>query len=419
MESILFIGHRIPFPPDRGDKIRSHHILKRLARLAPVHVATFADDDADMAEEVELATLARSYRLVRRSKPVIAAAAQALLTRRSVSKAAFWHRELAHYVADTIARHAIGTIYVFSGQMGQYVPKDFTGRVIVDFVDVDSAKFEAYVAKSSGVLRYVNAREGRILRDEEALLAARADASLLITTEEAQLFESRLAPAERTAARVSVLGNGIDSTFFDRDSVSAEPRMAEIPGPRLIFTGQMDYAPNVEAVVRAATRILPAIREALPDATLHVVGRRPAPEVQALSQLPGCHVWGRVDDVRPWLHSADLALVPLEIARGVQNKVFEAMAMALPVVLTSAAATGIGGADRVHFVVADSDQDLADAVIRLVRNRPAARTMGLEARRFVVERQSWRSALEPLGALLGAPAGQGRGPPGAGLRDAA
>jgi hypothetical protein len=168
MSEILFISHRIPFPPDRGDKIRSHHIVKRLARLAPVHIATFADDDLDMSEEVELATLARSYKLVRRGKPMVIAGIQALASRQPVSLTAFHDAALAAYVDKVLATRPISTIYVYSGQMGQYVPESFKGRVIADFVDVDSAKFEAYAAKKHPALRWVQSREAKVLREEEA-----------------------------------------------------------------------------------------------------------------------------------------------------------------------------------------------------------------------------------------------------------
>ena len=401
IQEILFISHRIPFPPDRGDKIRSFHVLKRLARLAPVHVATFADDDHDLAEEVELAAVSRSYRLVRRNKSLIVAGMQGLASRKPVSLPAFHDGDLADYVAEVCAKRPISTIYVFSGQMGQYVPADFKGRVIVDFVDVDSAKFDAYAAKRGGVIGWVEAREGRLLRKEEARLAARADASLLISAEEAALFRSRLSPQELAAADVQVLGNGIDSLHFDSSLSSAEARMTACTGPRMIFTGQMDYAPNVEAVTRAMDRILPLVRDELPDATFHVVGRSPGEDLLERHGREGCYVWGRVNDMRPWLKAADLALIPLEIARGVQNKVLEAMSMALPVVLTTGAATGIGGRDTYHYAVADSDEDIARCVIALMRDRRGARAMGLNARHFAVENASWPAALAPLAELVG------------------
>ena len=166
MSEILFLAHRLPFPPDRGDKIRSHHILKRLARLAPVHVATFADDDGDGAAEAELAAIAASYRVVPRGKPLALAALQALALRQPVSLSAFHDRALADYVEGILAARPISTIYVFSGQMGQYVPDSFGGRLIVDLVDVDSAKFEAYAKKRGGLTGWIEMREARMLAAE-------------------------------------------------------------------------------------------------------------------------------------------------------------------------------------------------------------------------------------------------------------
>ncbi len=403
MPEILFIGHRIPFPPDRGDKIRSHHILKALAKIAPVHVATFADDEQDFCEEAELAGLARSYCLVRRSKPLALAGIQAVATGKPVSEAAFADPALAAYVSATLRQHNIGTIYVFSGQMGQYVPADFTGRVIADFVDVDSAKFEAYAGKGNSFMGWVNAREARVLGQTEARLAQRADVSLLISAEEARLFTDRLAPGLRHAATVQVLGNGIDSSLFNPVMVTAEPRLSALAGPKMIFTGQMDYDPNITAAVRMARRIMPMIRKIIPDASFHVVGRNPDSAVQSLANLEGCHVWGRVDDIRTWLKAADIAVVPLEIARGVQNKVLEAMAMMLPVVLTSAAATGIPAIDGSHFAIADSDDAFAEAAVRLLKNKAAAKSMGVAARFYVNDQQSWKAALAALSGLVRGP----------------
>jgi sugar transferase (PEP-CTERM/EpsH1 system associated) len=400
---ILFICHRIPFPPNRGDKIRSHHILKRLARIAPVHVACFADDDADMAEEVELAAMSSSYRLVRRGKPLALAGVQAFVRGCSVSRTAFEDPSLASYVRGVLATGQIRTIYLFSGQMGQYVPADFTGRLIVDFVDVDSAKFEAYSAKKGGVRGRIDAREGRWLRAEEASLAQRADVSLLVSDAEAKLFTARLPEALRQSSDVRAVYNGIDSAFFDPGLVNPEQQLRALPGPCLIFTGQMDYRPNFDAALRVARRILPEIRRRLPDASFHIVGRNPVAELIALDGRDGVHVWGRVDDIRGWVKGADIALVPLEIARGVQNKVLEAMAMQLPVVLTSAAATGISAAADTHFVVADSDADLAAAVVNLAADPNRAKSMGLAARRFVAEQQSWQSTLAPLPAIITGP----------------
>lgn len=403
MREILFLSHRIPFPPDRGDKIRSHHVLQRLARLAPVHVATFADDDWDMAEEVELAAMSASYRLVRRTKPLALAGLQAMVRGLPVSLTAFHDHELADYVRELLATRQIATIYVFSGQMGQYVPADFAGRVVMDFVDVDSAKFEAYAGRTRGIMRWIDGREARLLRGEEARLARRADVSLLVSRAEADLFTGRLPDGEGDRIDVRALGNGIDSTAFDPAVVGPEPQMLDCPGPRIVFTGQMDYRPNIEAVTRIVERILPRIRQELPDATLHVVGRNPAAEIEERHGRDGVHVWGRVPDIRPWLKAADLALVPLDIARGVQNKVLEAMSMAVPVVLTPQAATGIDGVDNQHFVVAETDGALVAATVELMRNRRRAQYVGQAGRRFVTEQASWQSVLSPLAEIAGWP----------------
>lgn len=404
-DEVLFLAHRMPFPPDRGDKIRSSHILRHIAGLAPVHVATFAESDKDLAEEPQLAALTASHCLVRRTKPLALAGIEAMLRHKPVSLSAFFSSRLADYVRQVLRERPIGTIYVFSGQMGQYVPADFAGRVVIDFVDVDSAKFEAYAANTAGPRRWIDAREGRLLRAEEARLARRADCSLLVSDEEAELFARRLPAADRDVCDVQALRNGIDAAIFDREQVTPEPRLGQSPGPRLIFTGQMDYAPNIAAAERAIVRLMPLIRQHCPEASFHVVGRNPPDRLKTLHGQNGCHVWGEVDDIRTWLAGADLALVPLEIARGVQNKVLEAMAMALPVVLTPQAATGISAHDGEHLAITETDAALAAHVVALADDCAAAAALGARARRHVIEQLSWPATLAPLAPLL-APAAE-------------
>ena len=398
MSGILFLAHRVPFPPDRGDKIRSHHVLKALAELAPVHVGCFAETAADRAAETELGRVAATWYMPTRSKPLPLAGIEAIVRGEPVSLAAFRHRLLAEWVAHTLERYAIDTIYVFSGQMGQYVPADWAGRLVVDLVDVDSAKFEAYAAEKQVPARWVHAREARLLRAEEARLAARADRTLLASHAEAALFASRL-PAG-TAASVAALGNGIDADAFDPRKVVPHPALAE-PGPHFVFTGQMDYKPNVDAALRAIERIMPAICRAHPQARFHVVGRAPVPELLARDGAIGTRVWGEVPDVRPFLAAADVVLAPLAIARGVQNKVLEAMAMARPVLLTGAAATGLPGKDGAHFAIADSDEALAERALELLARPDASSAMGAAARRLVVDTASWPAMLAGLQEIVG------------------
>jgi len=398
MSGVLFLAHRLPFPPDRGDKIRSHHILKALAELGPVHVGCLAETVADRAGEAELAAVAATYCMPTRSKPLPVAGIEAIVRGEPVSLAAFRHPQLDEWVRYTLARYGIETIYAFSGQMGQYIPHNWSGRVVLDLVDVDSAKFEAYAREKPVPMRWIDAREAKLLRREEARLAARADRTLLVTNAEAALLVSRL--PEGTAAHVGVLGNGIDADAFNPARVIPHPALAE-GGPHFVFTGQMDYKPNVDAALRAIERIMPAIRERHPAAQFHAVGRSPAPELLARDGVNGARVWGEVPDVRPFLAAADVVLGPLEIARGVQNKVLEAMAMALPVVLTPAAAAGIPGTDGIHFAIAETDEALAERALALLSDELAALTLGQAARRFVVEEMSWSAMLAPLPGFLG------------------
>ena len=404
MSGILFLAHRLPFPPDRGDKIRSHHVLKALAALAPVHVGCFAESAADRAHEGQLERLAASHFMPMRTKPLGLAAVEAVVRGAPVSLAAFRHDQLARWVRATLAREAIDTVYVFSGQMGQYVPRAWGGRLVVDLVDVDSAKFEAYAERARGPARFALAREARLLRREEARLALRAERTLLVSEAEAALLRGRVVPG----CRVEALGNGIDAAAFDPRTVTPHPELGAEAGPHLAFTGQMDYPPNVAAALRTIERLLPAIRRAHPHAPFHIVGRAPTAALRAHHGRGGVRVWGEVPDVRPFLAAADLVVAPLGIARGVQNKVLEAMAMARPVLLTPGAATGIAARDGEHFAVAESDADLVERALALLDDRAGAEQLGQAARRFVVKRMSWPAMLAPLPAIVGRAANQVR-----------
>lgn len=397
MSGTLFLAHRLPFPPDRGDKIRSHNVLKALAQLGPVHVGSFAENPADLANVVELDGLAASYCVPLRDKPLPLAALEALYRREPVSLAAFRHARLQDWVKSLLASGTIDTIYVFSGQMGQYVPRAWPGRLVVDLVDVDSAKFDQYAAGQKGAMRWVHAREGRLLRAEEARLAAQADRTLLISAAEAELLRSRL-PAGHSAP-IAVLGNGIDAAAFDPAKVQPQPRLGT--GPHLVFTGQMDYPPNVAAALQGIATILPQVRRRYGEAQLHVVGRAPVAELLAHDGIDGCRIWGEVPDVRPFLAAAHVVVVPLDLARGVQNKVLEAMAMARPVVLTPQAATGIPAGDGSHFLVRAGTGEIADAVIDLLDVPERAEALGEAARDFVLDRMSWPAMLAGLPALMG------------------
>ena len=395
MGGTLFLAHRVPFPPDRGDRIRSHHLLKALAKLGPVHVGCFGEGDE--SAERALAAVAASRCVVPRTKPLALAGVEAVLSGKPVSLTAFHSRKLAAWVRETIARERIAAIVVFSGQMGQYIPAGFSGRVLIDLCDVDSAKFQSYAEAGERV--WLNAREARLLAVEEERLGQRADATVLISEAEAALYRSRLRAPERV--NVEVIGNGIDAGFFDPAAASPHPVIAGMPGPHCVFTGQMDYRPNEQAALWVIEHLLPHLRAVHPEAMFHVVGRNPTSRLLAHHAAPGVHVWGQVPDVRPFIAAADAVLAPLLIARGVQNKVLEAMAMARPVVLTPEAATGIAARDGAEWCVVPPDpQAMAERLAALVADPQAAGQMGAAARRFVLDHHGWEAMLAPLAGML-------------------
>lgn len=394
---ILFLAHRLPFPPDRGDKIRSHNVLKALAQLGPVHVGCLAEGEQDFENEHLLEEMAASYWMPPRNNPLPMAGLELLVTRKPVSVAVFRESSLKRWVQQVIEAYDIAAIYVFSGQMGQYIPATYKGRVVLDLVDVDSAKFEAYSNQCRGPKKWLYAREARLLKAFEEQLVHRADTTLLISDAEVHLLRERIAEP----GKVRALGNGIDCTHFSPAAAKEDPTPYAGPGPHFVFTGQMDYPPNVDAVTRFAGDILPLIRAEQPDAQFHIVGRAPTPAVTRLGLATGVQVHGAVADMRPYLANAGMIVAPLTIARGVQNKVLEAMAMGRPVLLSPEAATGIPAKHGQHFAICRNDIEFVESALSLVDWPEDAATLGNAARDFVCNAMSWPAMLADLPEILG------------------
>lgn len=392
MSEILFLAHRIPFPPDRGDKIRSWHILRHLAGLGRVHLACFADDEADAAHLAALRAalggrLGEAHVEIRRTGKAVAAA-RALLAGKPVSLTLFDSPSLRAFVERCLMKPEVESVFTFSGQMAQFVPAHLRQRFVMDFVDIDSAKFAAY-AEAGGPLAIVHRREAKRLFAFERTVAARADVSLFVSDAEAALFRSE---AGLAGADIRALANGVDLDFY-RPGAAAP---AEAPHPLVVFTGQMDYQPNIDAVAWFAGEVLPR----LPGATFAIVGRNPADAVRRLAS-ERVIVTGAVPDVRTWLAAADVVAAPLRIARGIQNKVLEAMAMARPVVASPAAAEGIDVRPGEELVVADGSAAEAEAVVALLGAPELARSIGTAARARMVARYGWDARLAALPAMLG------------------
>jgi sugar transferase (PEP-CTERM/EpsH1 system associated) len=392
MREILFLAHRIPYPPDRGDNIRSWNILKRLGQSARVHLATFADDEADAAHLSALrkamaGSLGEAHVEVRTTGKA-AAGARALLTGRPVSLTAFDSAALRAFVDRIAAERDLAAVFAFSGQMAQFVP---TGpRFVMDFVDMDSAKFESYAGTGPAPLRWLMRREAEKLFAFERSVAARADVSLFVSEAEAALFRIRTG-----LPNVRALSNGIDTEFFDpAANFTRLPGEERGEGPLLLFTGQMDYRPNAEAVCNFARDVLPQ----LPGVRFAVAGRKPTAEVVALREQ-GVTVTGEVADIRTWLAAADIVVAPLEIARGIQNKVLESMAMAKPVVASPAAFEGIEAEPGRDLVLASAHEQAA-AVRHLLDHPVKAAQIAATGRRRMEEAYRWDARLADLETIV-------------------
>ena len=397
MEDLLLLIHRIPYPPNKGDKIRSYHLLKHLARHYRVHLATFVDDPDDWQYVPHVEALCASSHFAR-MHPLLARvrSLQALLKNRSLSLEYYRDAGLARWVDQTVSAQGIVRVLVFSSAMAQYADRYRDARRVVDFVDVDSDKWRQYAEKKSFPMSWIYHYEARQLLRYERQVARDYDASLFVSAPEAELFRT-LAP--ESSARIGHFSNGVDTDYFSPHEAHASPYA---PGERaLVFTGAMDYWPNVDAVQWFCDEVFPALRRRFPDLRFYIVGSRPSPAVQLLAQREGVQVTGTVPDVRPYIAHAAVAVAPLRIARGIQNKVLEAMAMATPVVVSPQALEGIDAVPGSELVLAEDAPAFADAVGALLAGQQeAAAAIGQAARAKVQSQYSWSSNLACIGENL-------------------
>jgi sugar transferase (PEP-CTERM/EpsH1 system associated) len=397
---ILFLAHRIPYPPNRGDKMRSWHLIRHLGTLATVHLAAFADDEADAAHlpalrEAMGGALGEAHVEIF-SRHRARWATRALARRQPIAVSAFYSGAVARFVARLAAERELAALFAFSVQMAQFVPRDWRRPFVMDFVDFDSAKYAQYGVEGS-LRSLIYRREARRLLAFEKKAAARADIGLFVSDVEIDLFREAGAPP---GADLRALANGIDMDFYD--PAAAFAGLAPAPeGPLIVFTGQMDYRPNIEAVTGFAEDVLPRIRAVRPDARFAIVGRKPVPAVARLAERDDVIVTGEVADVRPWLAAASLVAAPLHVARGIQNKVLEAMAMARPVVASTGAFLGIHAEPGRDLIVADGADAQAEAVLALLADEGRAGEIGRAARRRMEEGYSWDAQLAPLAGMLG------------------
>jgi len=386
MLRILFLAHRFPFPPDRGDRIRSYHIIRYLAQRHRVWVVAPVDNvvaEAEvqglraMCEGVDVATLPRT-RMVR--------AAGCLFTTIPLTVPMFWSPAL-----KTIAAHRLRTldfdlVYVYCSAMASYVPSGLGLPTVIDFIDADSQKWFDYAGRSRLPMKAVYWREGVTLRRHERRVA-RGCRHAFVTS-------------ERDGHLLQQLSPGVAMTTIPNGVTLRPPARVGGGDARLVFTGVMDYFPNVDAMTYFVERIFPLVRARVPAAELVIVGQRPAPNVRRLARRSGITVTGWVPDVSPLLQSAAVFVAPLRIARGIQNKILEAMAAGLPVVATPAALGGINAVPGRDVLVDDTPDGFAARTVSLLTNHELRQRLGRSGRQFVSEHHQWDVHLARLEKVL-------------------
>jgi polysaccharide biosynthesis protein PslH len=384
--NVLFLAQRIPYPPNRGDKITTWRLIERMQRTHNVTVVAFAHDDADLEAAEELrrkgfTVFAFRHRMALKK----ALSLPLLITGKPLTLGVYGSSAMQRKVDELMPKMAAA--YAYSSSMGAFL----VGRElpwVMHFAELDSDKWSQYARKVGFPGSWLYAREARTLAGYESRLAESARTNVFCTPLEQRIFDDAIPGRPST-----VLRNGVDLDYF-------QPQRERAEANHLVFTGVMDYFPNVDGCVHFTAEILPLVREEYPDARFTIIGSRPSTEVQRLAATPGVTVTGFVDDVRDSMHVGAVSVAPLRIARGIQNKVLEAMALGLPIVGTTSATQGVNATAGHDYMVADSAEDQAQAICSLLADTEKARTLGAAGRRYVEEHYDWEVTLGHLDEIL-------------------
>ncbi len=392
-EPLLFLCHRIPFPPNKGDKIRSFNILKALSEEFDVYLGSFVDDPFDWQYAETLNDYCVQTKLLNQNKLWCKIKGlTAFLSGKPISLPYYGSGEMQRWVDQTLADVGMKNVFIYSSVMAQFTEshQHLSLNEVVDFVDVDSDKWRQYAEGKRGLSSWIYSREYRTLQRFENSVAARAQHSLFVSGPEAELFKKQVDSSLHE--RISGMLNGVDTAFFDPQAPTEPDKM---DGVDVVFTGAMDYWANVDAVLWFAKHVWPLVRQSLPTASFYVVGGNPTSEVSALDGKHGIVVTGRVKDVRPYIRDAKVTVAPLQIARGIQNKVIEALSMAKPVIATTMAIEGIDARTE-HVHITDDPRATAAKVceyIQAEQNAPMNR-------QWVVDHLQWNATLAQLPQLF-------------------
>ena len=364
-EPLLFLVHRIPFPPNKGDKIRSYHLLQFLAEHYRIYLAAFIDDPEDEQYRDKVSEYCvKSCLESLNPKLAKIKSLTGLISHKALSIPYYYSSSMQQWINEVVAQQQIKKVLIFSSPMAQFV-EHLPDNIfkIMDFVDIDSDKWKQYCKTYKGIMSWVYAREARLLFKYEKQIAQQFNASLFVSQQEAQLFK-KLYPA--VSEKVFGISNGVDTEYFSSSKAFVSPYKND--QKVLVFTGAMDYWANCDAVIWFAKKIFPVLYQKDQSYRFYIVGSRPTEAVKLLGAIPGVMVTGRVEDVRPYIQYAQLAVAPLRIARGIQNKVLEAMSMGKAVVATPNAIEGIELPDTLKQTVNDTETGIQQHIIELADN---------------------------------------------------
>jgi len=407
MKKILFIVHRIPYPPNKGDKIRSFNELKYLANRHAVDLLCLADEPEDLKYKVDLEKLCDRVEVFPLS-PRIAKirGGMALLQGRALSSRYFYSKVMQKTFDAWLQAKEYDSIFCFSSSMAEYIFQsqvlsqcDLTQKpqLIMDYCDVDSDKWQQYADDSSFPLNKLYHLEYRRLLHYEQRIQNYFNHTVLVSTGEAELFYAQCPGCQN----LTVIPNGVDHQFFSPtySDVTAAP-VKKGNASTLVFTGAMDYPVNIKGVLWFIEEIWPHLQKRYPELLFYIVGSHPAAEIEALAERTNVIVTGFVDDIRAYYKLADVCVAPLHQGRGVQNKVLEAMSMEKPVVATSRANAGVQAVSGEHLLIADTAKDFLEMICRLLDNSQQASTIGRAARNYVVTHFDWETNMLALEKML-------------------
>ena len=395
---ILYLSHRPAFPPNKGEKIRSYNQIAFLVAAGYELVACSPlENDED---ETHLNTLGEKlsipvYGCKLGSKPL--RLLNGLINHKPLSVSSFYSSRFQKIIDDAAEEHEIDLIFCSCSSIADYVFQSDSHRIqsarkLMDFMDLDSDKWKQYAKVKSFPMNWVYKREAKLLADYEVKICNEFEACFFIAEPEIEVFKGRV----KDVAKVSVIGNGLDTNFFFPNK-NINPSLV----PRFIFTGVMDYFPNEDAVIWFCESVWDKIKAQYPQAEFVIAGMNPSKKVQELAKLDGVEVTGFVDDIVEYYHKSDIFVAPFRIARGVQNKILQAFACGLPVVSSPIGAEGIECVDGEHLLVADAPDAFFDAVSELVENSTVSNQLRTNALALVQRRYSWEGNLLPLRKIIG------------------